>query len=134
MGAPIVQGAQVGVGGDLIGGLQEISLLDWSGSSLAYGLLAIPVLACTAGGWFIARQLQTRASAWRPVVTAAAVFALSFAVLAWIGEARMGAGLVRDKGFARVAVLPIPTFAWGLLWGVVFGWFGWELGLRKSRS
>ena len=135
VGAPILQGAQVGVGGRLIGDLREFSLLDRANAPvLIYGLLIIPVLAGTAGGWFVARWNATRTLAWRPVLIAAFVFAVTFALLAWVGEARVGAGLVRDKGFARVAVLPIPTFAWAMLWGSVFGWFGWELAMRKSSS
>jgi hypothetical protein len=135
MGAPIVRGAQVGVGGRVIGGLEEISLLDAQGlPGFAYLLLAIPVLACAAGGWALARRGATRSESWRPLLIAALTFALTLAILAWLGEARVGAGLIRDRGVARLAVQPIPTFAWGMLWAGVFGWFGWELAMHRKRG
>ena len=133
MGAPIVRGAQVGVGGRIIGGLEEVSLFGLPDpSALAFLLLLIPIVACSAGGWFLARRAGGRADIWRPVLVAALVFAGSLAVLAWLGEARVGAGLVRDRGVARLAVLALPTFAWGMLWAGVFGWLGWELALRRK--
>lgn len=135
LGAPLVHGAQVGVAGRVIGGLQETSLLGpHSLPAVTYLLLLIPIVACSAGGWFLARLRPTRAESWRAVLLAATTFALVLAVLAWIGDARVGAGLIRDRGVAMLAVRAVPTFAWGMLWASVFGWLGWEIAMRRQRG
>ena len=134
IGAPVFRGAQVGIGGRRIGGLEEISLLQWPGGVpwYAFLLLAIPVGACLLGGYWIGRRSKS-GEVWKSLVAAAVSFGLVLALLGWLGEARVGAGLVEQRGFARVAISPIKTFLWAVLWSVICGWLGSELALRKSR-
>ena len=136
LGAPILRGAQIGIGGETVGRLREVSLLTRpdDASTAAYLLVLIPVVSCTLGGWLLARAQETRGKVWRQLLISALTFAGVFCLLAWLGDARIGAGLVKDRGFARVAVQPWPTFGWGMLWALVFGWFGCELALRRSKG
>jgi hypothetical protein len=135
LGAPILRGAQVGFGGRVIGRIQEISLIDWPGPIpwYAFLLLAIPLLTFPACGWWLGRT-HPDAPMWRTLVTAAVTFSLGLAVLGWLGETRIGAGLAGHKGLARVAVSPLWTFVAGMVWSTVCGWLGWELAHRAAPS
>jgi hypothetical protein len=135
MGSTVYRGAQVGIGGRKIGGLEEISLLQWPTGIpwFAFLLLLIPVCACLLGGYWIGRRAAP-GSLWKALITSALTFSIALAVLGWLGEARVGAGLVAQRGFARVAISPVMTFLWGALWAMICGWLGSELALRSSRS
>jgi hypothetical protein len=135
-GAPLEVGAQITIGGRQIGPLRTISLWDWGPGGaplLAYGLVLVPVVSMIAAG-YLARRRTTRAGSFIPVVTVAGiVFAAAVTVLAWLGEARLGAGIVRDHGFAVVAAAPGPLFVAALAWAWVGGSVGWKLAERKHK-
>jgi hypothetical protein len=135
MGAPVLRGAQVGIGGRRIGGLQEISLLHFPGGIpwYAFLLLAVPVVACLLGGYWIGRR-GSKERLWPALGIAALTFSIGLALLGWLAEARVGAGLVSQRGFARVAVSPFMTFVWAVLWSAICGWLGSELALRSGRT
>ena len=135
MGSTVYRGAQVGIGGRKIGGLEEISLLQWPAGIpwFAFLLLLIPVCACLVGGYWIGRRAAP-GSLRRTLITSALTFSLVLAFLGWLGEARVGAGLIAQRGFARVAISPLMTFLWGVLWAMICGWLGSELALRSSKS
>ncbi|HYI46128.1 MAG TPA: DUF6350 family protein [Actinomycetota bacterium] len=135
MGSTVYRGAQVGIGGRKIGGLEEISLLQWPSGIpwFAFLLLLIPVCACLLGGYWIGRRAAP-GSLWRNLIAGALTFSVALALLGWLGEARVGAGLIAQRGFARVAISPFMTFLWGVLWAMICGWLGSELALRSSRN
>jgi hypothetical protein len=135
MGAPVLRGAQIGIGGRKIGGLHEVSLLQYPDGVPAYAflLLIVPVIACLAGGYWIGRR-NTSAALWKTVGVAAVTFAVVLALLGWLGEARLGAGLVEQRGFARVAISPGKTLVWALLWASVCGWLGSEIAIRSRTK
>ncbi|MGH2729508.1 MAG: cell division protein PerM [Actinomycetota bacterium] len=137
LGGTIEVGAQITVGGRVVGPLREFSLLDWGRGDppwYAFALLMLPVIACLLGG-YAARRNAGDAGKVVPILgTAALVFGLALAVLAVLGEARLGAGLVRERGFGRVAPDPLAALFLGGIWAAVVGFLGWRLGSGESRA
>ncbi len=134
-GAPIWRGVQVGFEGRLIGGLQEVSLFDWPGGapSYAYLVLAVPLVACLLGGFYMGNTTKQRDDALKTIVLAAVIFAAALAIVGWLGEARLGAGLVKQRGLARVAMQPLPAFILAALWAAVAGGLGWIASERVPK-
>jgi hypothetical protein len=135
MGAPLDVGAQVSLGGRQIGPLKTVSLLDWGGGMpwLAYALVVIPVVALVGAGYAARRSTAPR-RALAVVPLGAVVFAAVVAFLSWVGQARLGAGIVRSRGFAVVAADPVPVLALGFVWALVGGLVGWTVAERKDRK
>jgi hypothetical protein len=136
LGAPLDVGAQVTIGGRQIGPLRTLSLWDWGAAGtpwLAYALLLIPVVALVAAGYVARRNAGPGRGALAIVPVGAMLFALAVALLAWIGQARLGAGIVRDRGFAVIAADPLPVLGLAFAWAVAGGMIGWTLAERKKR-
>jgi zinc-ribbon domain len=136
-GGSVDVGAQITIGGRQIGPLKTISLWDWGAGGtpwLAFGLLVVPVVAMVGAG-FIARRRSARPRAFLPVIVVGAiVFALVTALVAWLGQARLGAGLVRSHGFAVVAARADVVLLVCLAWAVVGGVIGWKLAERRDSQ
>ena len=142
LGAPVEIGAQVSSAGRLLGPLTEVSLFEWGSGSppwFAYLLLAIPIGACLAGG-FAAHRSARRSSEdtsrlMLPVILAAAL-AYSFLLfeLAALAEARLGAGLIRNRGFGRVAPEAGTVLILAFCWAFVLGLAGWKLVESTGRE
>ena len=135
LGAPVEIGAQISSAGRLIGPLSEISLFDWAGGSapwFAYLLLLIPIGACLVGG-FAAHRSSSRSSTetsrlmFPVLVAAAATYAFLLFELAALAEARLGAGLIRNRGFGRVAPDAAMVLTLAVCWAFVLGLAGWKL-------
>lgn len=139
-GGPLDVGAQITVGGRQIGPLKTLSLWHWGGAGtpwFAYALLLLPLLATLGGGYLLHRRAHGSADWPRVAGIAALMFAATCALIAWLGRARLGAGLVRTHGFAHLAANPLWVLVLALVWGVVGGTAGWMLGERagtRSRS
>lgn len=128
MGAPIDAGVAVGLSGASGGEVPSYSLAEWAGTSppwYAYSALVLPLVAMLGAGVFARRRSRTS-----PTFSWSAVAALSFsaplALLAWISEARLGAGVVTSQGFARLSANVPTTLVLGLLWaavGIPTGWW-----------
>jgi hypothetical protein len=88
----------------------------------------VPLIATALGGFWAARG-EAAAQMARVIGAAAVTFALVLSLLAWLGEARLGAGLI-GRGLARVDVHPLWTFLVALLWAAVGGAAG---GLVRTR-
>jgi hypothetical protein len=128
MGAPIEVGARVTVAGSTIARAHDIS---WFGDhgAIALGLVVVPLVATVAAGYWAARP-RIATDLWRVVAAAAVTFATVVTLLAWLGEARVGAGLL-GKGLARIDVQPLWAFLAGLLWAGAGATAGWFLRLRR---
>jgi hypothetical protein len=137
MGAPIEAGAQVTRRGESIGALQELSIFQWGDSGapwFALFLLLIPLSACVLGG-FSARRGTERASAMLEILgSAASTFAIVLGSLAVLARARLGAELVRPRGFALVEPDAAAVTFLALLWAAAAGWVGWKLAEAHRRS
>lgn len=142
LGAPVEIGAQVSSSGRLIGPLAEVSLFEWGGGSppwFAYLLLLIPVGACLAGG-FAARSSARRGATetsklMMPTIAAAAVtYSFVLFELAALAEARLGAGLIRNRGFGRVAPEAGTVLLLAFFWALALGLAGWKLGESGALS
>lgn len=136
-GAPIEVGAQITSAGRIIGSLQEISLFSWGEQGapwFAFALLAIPISACLLGGYSARRNAREPGDVVQVLGIAAGVYALILFELAALAEARLGAGLIRARGFGRVApdagVLLLLAFAWA----VVAGFVGWKLSDSQQNA
>jgi hypothetical protein len=136
-GAPIEVGAQITSAGRVIGSLQEISLFSWGEQGApwyAFALLAIPIVACLLGGYSARRNAREPGDVVQVLAVAAGVYALVLFELAALAEARLGAGLIRARGFGRVApdagMLLLLAFAWA----VVAGFVGWKLSDTQANA
>lgn len=136
-GAPLEIGAQISSAGRRIGSLESVSLSQWGDSSppwFAFLLLLIPLAACLMGG-FHARRTARRDDPEMHVLGAAAlVYSIVLGVLAALSEARLGAGLVREKGFGKVSPDPALTFLLAAAWALVAGYAGWKLAETQTPT
>jgi hypothetical protein len=123
VGASLEVGAQFDVGGRMVGPLRTISLWSSDGISLRWLLLALPIAVGVANGIRTERKHPALPSAAKIVVGTAAIVAVAVGVLAAIGDARLGAGLVKQNGVGLVAVdalqAAILTFLWLALGGTL---------------
>lgn len=129
-GGPITYGAQVTASGKMVGTLEDVSLFDWPAPGAPWPvflLLAVPVLACLLGGFNARRSTERTGDVARVLITAAAVYAGALCLLAIMSEARLGAGLIRNRGFARLAPDPWVLLLLAFSWAVVLGFVGWRL-------
>lgn len=142
LGAPVEIGAQVSSAGRLVGPLTEVSLFDWGGGSppwFAFLLLGVPVVACLAGGFAgyrsASRSEDKVSDLLLPVIiVAAATYAFALFELAALSEARLGAGLIRNRGFGRVAPDAATVLTLSFCWAFVMGLAGWKLGESGAAS
>jgi hypothetical protein len=135
VGAPVEFGAQITQRGREIGTLDELSLFDWGGADppwFAFFLIFVPLIACALGG-FYARQIAKRNDRMFPVIgVAAIVFAVVLFEFAALSEARLGAGLVRERGVALVAPREWLVLLFAFVWAFVIGSVGWRLAGSKD--
>ena len=137
VGAPLEVGAQITIGGRQIGPLKTISLWDWGPDGtpwFAFALLLIPIVALAGAGFFARRKATRARGGVRMIVTGAALFAATIAFLCWIGQARLGAGLVRSHGFAVIAANPLLVLVLGFAWAIVAGLGGWMVAERSLAA
>lgn len=130
LGAPVAAGTAVTLNGRVMGTLEEYSLFGWAEDSppwYVFLLVLVPLLSCAFGG-FVARRLAGRnGDPIKILAVAALTFALTLVVLALLAEARLGAELVRERGFALLAVRPIEVGLSALLWASIAGFAGWRV-------
>ncbi len=130
LGAPLEMGAQAAFPAGIAGSVQEYSLVEpGQGAAPGYtlALLAIPLIACLAGG-FIARR--TRGTSGQQVVVvgvAAVVFSGILAGLAAIGDVRLETTSAQDATFALAAADPAGVLFLGLGWALLMGAVGWRI-------
>jgi hypothetical protein len=143
VGAPIEVGAQVTFGGRLVGAIEDYSIFGWGNDpapAWVFLLLVIPILACTIGGVWLHGRVTERTEWARSIAVAAVTFAAALFILAHLGEARLGAALVRNRGVGLVAPNPwlvgVLSFAWAAAGGLA-GWrlaaSGWKPGRFLRR-
>jgi hypothetical protein len=125
LGAPVEVGAQVTVDGRVAGPLTDVSLFSDHLPWFAFVLLAIPLIACFVGGYSARRTTRISGQGVGVLGLAALLFAFVLADLAVLADARLGAGLVRSRGFALIAPNPAFVFVLALAWAAVVGFVGW---------
>lgn len=130
LGAPVQIGAGITQRGRLIGGLEDHSLFAWGGGGAVpwwvYLLPLIPAAATAAAGFYSARRGSTRAFPYKQVLVCGAIVGVVLFEAAGLSDARLGAGLVRNRGIALAApeawVVGLLAFVW-TVGGVTAGWF-----------
>ena len=131
LGAPVDVGAQVKFGGRALGPLQPLSLSHWGDGGGApwylWLLVLIPLVACLLGGFAARRNAKGSMRTIEVMLAAALTFAIPLGVLATLSTARLGAGLVRPRGYAYVAPDALVTFGLALLWAAGLGFAGWKM-------
>ena len=130
LGASIEVGARVRLAGRSLGPLRELSLADWGGDATPWYLwllVAVPLFACLLGGFAARRNTAAPARGLEVLGAAAVSFAVPLGVVAVLARARLGAGLVAERGFAHVAPNAWETFVWALGWAAVVGFAGWKV-------
>ena len=135
IGAPLDVGAQITIGGRRIGPLETFSLWHWGDGAtpwFAYTLLLLPLVATAGAGYLLHARVKREEHA-GVIGVAAVVFAVALAATAWLGQARLGAGLVRAHGFGQVSPSSLIVLALGFAWGALGGFAGWALAERRSR-
>ena len=131
VGAPVYVGARVTVAGSGVGDVQRIWMFGEAPGYVGF-LMLIPLLACSLAGFWL-RRTSSSASFPRELPVFAAVFASVLALLAWLGEARLGASLL-GRGIARLDVDAPATFALAFLWALAAGFAGWWLADRAGSG
>jgi hypothetical protein len=130
LGAPIEVGARVRLAGRALGPLREVSLSDWGGGATPWYvwlLVLVPLFACLLGGFAARRNTAAPGRGVEVLAAAALAFAAPLGLVAALARARLGAGLVAERGFAHVAPDAWRTFLWALAWAGVVGWLGWKV-------
>jgi Family of unknown function (DUF6350)/zinc-ribbon domain len=136
LGSPVTAGAQIGAGGRLIGPLVEYSIFGWGGGDapwFAVTLLLIPAIACFVAGMYAHKRGPASART-RTILLMALTFAIVLFVLSLFGEARLGPGLLRPRGFAKLSPHPGWTFILAFGWAAVLGHLGWRLSEARGSS
>ena len=131
LGAPVYIGARVTVAGAGVGDIDRVWLFG-DAPGYVYLLVLIPLVACSLGG-FWARGASRREDAVPVLGWFAAIFAITLCVLAWLGEARLGAALL-GRGLARLDVNAFATLVLGFVWAAVAGFGGWSLADRSTKE
>ncbi|MFP5297608.1 MAG: DUF6350 family protein [Actinomycetota bacterium] len=134
-GAPIDVGAQVTAAGRQIGSVEEISLFGWGDGGppwFAFLLLLIPIAAGLLGGFYARRAARREDSQLHVLGVAACSYGIVLGVLASLAEARLGAGLVRERGFGMVAPDPWMLLLLAVAWALAVGFVGWHLADAQS--
>ena len=145
VGAPIEVGAQITFGGRLVGAIEDYSIFGWAGGpapAWVFLLLVIPLLACIAGGVWLRGRGEERSEGERmererSIALAAATFGVALFLLAFLGEARLGAALVRNRGVGLVAPNPWFVGVLSFVWAAAAGLSGWhlsELGWKRRST
>ncbi|HEX2236354.1 MAG TPA: hypothetical protein VHK89_08770, partial [Actinomycetota bacterium] len=137
LGASVEVGAKVRVGGRELGPVESFSLSDWGGDTApwyVFALVLIPALACVIGGFAARRNARGEPSLLEVLPAAALAFALPLGVIAAFADARLGAGLVRPRGFAHVAPSAPAVFVAALLWAAALGFLGWRLAEAQQKD
>lgn len=132
LGAPLEVGAALTVGGRVRGNLQELSVVASEGVTPALLLLAVPVLACAAAGYWAAKNSATSRQPLSLLVRSSFAFAGTLTLLSWLGEARLGAELATERGFGVVAPDGSGVFVLALVWSFVSSLFGWTIAQVRS--
>jgi hypothetical protein len=131
LGAPVEVGGRVTVGGRDFGGLQEYSLVEWAGGDppwYLFALLLIPIVACAGAGLLAFRNARDPDAVLEVIGVGALVFAAAVLVLASVGDARLGAGLLGGRGVARAAPNAFTAAVLACGWGAALGFAGWNAG------
>jgi hypothetical protein len=91
-------------------------------------LLAVPALACLLGGFASRRNARDPGNVVQVLVTAAVAYGITLFGLAAFSEARLGAGLIRARGFGRIAPDAASVLLLAIAWAIVAGFVGWKIG------
>jgi hypothetical protein len=126
VGATLTIGAQVDVGGKVVGPLRQHSLFEWGrgGTDLLVLLLLLPLCISIAGGIWAARREGQPSTLAGTIVVASATLGLAVGILAAFADARLGAGLVEERGVGLVAIDALQAGLLTFLWSAGGGTLG----------
>ena len=128
-GAPVYVGARVTVAGSDVGNVERIWMFGDAPGYVGF-LILIPLIACSLAGFWL-RRSSGSSDLPRELPVYAGFFAVTLALVAWLGEARLGASLL-GRGFARLDVNAPALLGFAFLWAISAGFFGWWLADRAS--
>ena len=127
MGAPVYIGARVTVAGAGVGQIDRVWLFG-DAPGYVFLLVLIPLVACSLAGFWARRASDSEEVV--PVIGMfAGIFAVTLGLLAWLGEARLGAALL-GRGLARLDVNALATMLFAFAWAAIAGLGGWVLADR----
>jgi Family of unknown function (DUF6350)/zinc-ribbon domain len=136
LGAPVSVGAQISAGGRLVGPLNHYSIFGWAGGDAPWFiaiLILIPAIGCFAAGMY-AQSHSPSTSRTRTILIMGATFAIALFLLSLLGEARIGPGLLRARGFAKLSPQPWWTLLLAFAWAARVGYLGWRVSETRSRK
>lgn len=131
LGAPLEVGAGLTVRGRVRGTLQELSIVAGEGTSPAILMVAVPLLACAAAGYWVGHNTEASRKPLSILVASSGVFALMLTLLSWLGHARLGAELAADRGFGLVAPDAAAVFVMASVWGFTGSLLGWTIASTR---
>jgi hypothetical protein len=130
LGAPVEVGAKVRLGGRALGPVESFSLADWGGGGVPWPvwlLVLIPLVACLLGGFAARRNADDSARLVEVLGAAAVTFAAPLAAAVAVADARLGAGLVKARGFAHIAPDAVMVLVLAAIWAAALGYAGWSI-------
>ena len=136
-GSSISLGAQITAGGRQVGPLQELSFFDWPPGGppgWAFVLVLLPLGATVFAGIRSHRRIADRPSLLRALGWAASALAVILFTWAALAEARLGAGLLDRRGFARLAPDPWILALAAVIWTFIGGTIGWYVATGRARD
>jgi hypothetical protein len=113
-----------------IGFERQLSLLGFGDANPApylYLLLIIPMGACLFGGYLARRRTSHPATAFGVLGTAASVFALSLAIVVYLGTLDYSAGVLGAGALVVLRPDAASVFLLALLWAGAIGYAGWRV-------
>lgn len=131
LGAPLQVGAGLTIAGRIRGNVRDISMFGGPPDALLL-LILIPLVACSASGYWARRNAAAPERMVRILGAAAVLFAATLAIIGAVGDVRLGAQLASGRGFGVVAPHTALTFLLGLLWAAAGGYAGWSLAERRG--
>ncbi|MEA2488065.1 MAG: hypothetical protein QOF16_1719, partial [Actinomycetota bacterium] len=139
LGASVTAGAQVTFGGKTLGVLHTYSYLGWGNRPtpwFVFLLILIPIASSLAGGALARFYGVTRERSLDALPVAAATFAVPLALVAALGSARLGAGLVRERGVGAISATSWQVLLCAAGWALIGGTAGWLVAdrARAKRS
>lgn len=133
LGGSVSVGAQVTLGGKLVGPLHMYSYFGWGrGAAPLYVflLLVIPIASSMVGGLALRGYRVEPARVVESIAVAAGTFAAALGAIAAVASARLGAGLVTSRGVAGVGVSAWQVLLLAFGWAVLGGFAGWWVAGR----
>jgi hypothetical protein len=120
-----------------VGLAREVSLFGFGDADAApylYLALVIPLCACLLGGYAARRRTDHPAKPFEILAVSAAAFAISLALLVYVGTLDYAAGFLGAGSLLVLQPAVGPVFALAVIWAGAAGYAGWKVAETQERA